>query len=119
MIDIAKELVMPKWEQAEFLFEYADKLPPKERYHWLSLANAIDHHNDGDYADNLLDAAMSHLAFRLRDEVVANQGDIVWHRATLKICGYMGKSSIWFKTYAQPIHWILASLKAKEQPNEE
>lgn len=51
-------------------------------------------------------------AFRLRDKVVVNHGDLAWHKATLKICGYMGKSSVWFKTYAKPIHWIVAALIA-------
>lgn len=57
--------------------------------------------------------SLADLAFRLRDEVVVNYGDLIWHKATLKICGYMGKNSIWFKQYAKPIHWIIAALIAK------
>ncbi len=57
--------------------------------------------------------SLADLAFRLRDEAIEDKGDMAWHKATLKICGYMRESSIWFKNYGQPIHWILAAMLAK------
>ncbi len=60
------------------------------------------------FAESLAD-----LAFRLRDEAVVKYGDLVWHKAVVKICGYMWKETAWFKNYGKPIHWIIAALIAK------
>ena len=59
--------------------------------------------------------SLADLAFRLRDEAVVNQGEVAWHRAVVKVCDYMGKRIVWFKGYAQPIHWVIAALIAKEK----
>ncbi len=59
--------------------------------------------------------SLADLAFRLRDEVVTNQGEIAWHKAEVIVCEYMGKATCWISHYGQPIHWIIAALKAKEQ----
>lgn len=62
--------------------------------------------------------SLADLAFRLRDEVVAECGDIVWHKAVVKICDYMRMGTAWFKNYAKPIHWIIAALIAKQKDKE-
>lgn len=62
-----------------------------------------------------LDESLADLAFRLRDEVVVNQGDVAWHKAVVIVCEYMGQGTAWFKNYGQPIYWIIAALIAKEK----
>jgi len=115
-------LGMPKWKQANYLFNSANQKPYKERKkdHWYELANAIDSHDAGsETADHLLDLAMSLLAFRLRDEVgvIGNM-----HRGIKSVCDKLSpkKDYIEWWTYeAQPIHWIIASLIAKELVKDE
>lgn len=114
-----------KWQQADCLFEYANSLPEERRKsHWLALANAIDYHNEpeGEDPDELLDAAMSLLAFRLRDEVVKNDQRGYWlaleeiRREWDIKAGLEG--TVWLDKflafYAKPIHFIVAALEAQQ-----
>ena len=130
-VDIKKVLAMPKWEQAEFLFQYTNQKPYEERSksHWLDLAGAIDAHHDAGSvtADYLLERALSFLAFRMRDEAqglnsfiakvynIAHDYELAeneMHAPTVIVY-------IWFSTQAQPIHWILAAMLAKENDDGE
>jgi hypothetical protein len=68
---------------------------------------------------------LSDLAFRLRDEV----DDTRMHNAMYKIQQYMSKkdssiaqpedyaTAFWGLYHAKPIHWVIASLIAKEMSN--
>lgn len=80
---------------------------------------------------NLLDATLADLAFRLRDEAIAKDDkseiDCWWCEASYQVYLYViGEENeqdeagldTWFSMRAQPIHWIISSLIAKELSNE-
>ncbi|KKN26092.1 hypothetical protein LCGC14_0878090 [marine sediment metagenome] len=128
-VDIKKVLAMPKWEQAEFLFQHTNQKPYEERRkgHWHALADAIDSHDAGSTtADHLLDMAMSLLAFRLRDE--AKSSETSWelaqdyvYRAVHPSTTYLDDRTRlrWFVNETYPIHWTLTAMKAKENEDGE
>lgn len=114
-------------------------LPKEEQFDWLFKRGIVD---DSIARSQVTDKIVPHwcdieladLAFRLRDEVVAVDGNAVklnlgmWyvyrrvqyqdHRFDYPPCGTeQGLASGWFAYYAKPIHWILASLIAKELSN--
>ena len=119
---IDKVLAMDKWQQANFLFGYTNQGPYEERRkdHWGELAGAIDSHDAGSTtADYLLERALSHLAFRLRDDACKlsceKYNDAI--EAVYKI--RYPKPHVSFYAFCAyqitPIDMILAALKAKEE----
>ncbi len=122
-------LAMPKWEQAEFLFQYTNQKPYKERSksHWLALANAINCHNDKDEdADDLLDAAFSLLAVRLWDEakhITVMAPIMIKVQQEAEVYADVKADYVFWAMRARPIHKILvgvlAALLAKENEDGE
>lgn len=66
--------------------------------------------------------SLADLAFRLRDEVryLGNKKDKYFFEARAIVCRKSSATvaGIWFSRDAQPIHWIIAALIAKELAKE-
>lgn len=66
--------------------------------------------------------SLADLAFRLRDEAVARQ-DGTWCEAEHEVYLYLEKDKqgwdldTWFVMEAEPIHWIITAIRAKELAN--
>lgn len=89
-------LDMPEVEQVQFLVDY--------------LESSID--------QSYLPNQLADLAFRLRDEVGSNT---LFLNSLQKVAWYVkakAPPALWGVSYAQPIHWIISSLIAKELSNE-
>ena len=83
-------------------------LPEEEQERWVF-------ENVSSYQNLCGEKSLADLAFRLRDEVIVNQGYIAWHKAEVIMCEYMGKAIHWFTQYGQPHHWIITALIAKQK----
>ena len=124
-IDIAKTLAMSEEEQCKYLYGHF-----KEKYYktddwpeWYGICDGLVNNN---YPGRTI--ILEHLAFCLRDEAdwetltkAMQKVYIQWCNISWKKRKFAGETRkhikytrFWFQ-YAQPIHWILAALKAKEQ----
>lgn len=103
----------------------------RKQIEWLCANNIMRHKKCpetfiGDAASNKPTESLADLAFRLRDEVVDDESCSwdCWKKA-LKAVYQKAKSKEvldylwdWWVDLSQPIHWIVASLIAKELSNE-
>lgn len=95
-----------------------DKISEEEQIEWLNK-------NLYDYGYNGIDGSLADLAFRLRDEVVKNHRP-EWLKACqliyLNRCPQIRYCSLLegerFVLEQNPIHWIIASIKAKHLAKE-
>jgi hypothetical protein len=74
-----------------------------------------------EYKGGYMDTSLADLAFRLRDEAVSDLPERnaaeKWESALKAVCKHIGiylPIDEWFVDHAQPIHWIIAALIAKE-----
>ena len=76
-----------------------------------------DDYERGLYSKCLRKRVLADLAFRLRDEAIEKYG-VEFHNGIYAVQCYLKKeewaTAFWGEVYAQPIHWIIAGLIAKE-----
>jgi len=99
---------------------------PEEK--WLRAIATFAYHSRKDseiladfhreYKCGYMETSLADLAFRLRDEVIQTLGKDYWRDAWeeiwIKIKGLTRENYMWGFYKAQPIHWIIAALIAKE-----
>lgn len=93
---------------------------------WLAAQNIIKN-SEGEKGEVVLDESLADLAFRLREEIDI---DMFWvgmiqvmNKAATKKqiypdVGLVETNADWWWKYAQPVHWIISSLIAKQLSKE-
>lgn len=135
MTDLLKVLDMSEEEQVEFFYikgyrQLVDTFPVGGLRIKCNDSNEIISVKHSQSKLRFDKRALADLAFRLRDEVIVEQGTMAWFNALFDLNEYVGGSKKyttpsmpfdedrWLCYYGKPIHWIIAALIAKDKEND-